>query len=74
MDMTFDNILALGSSFTAAGFSNLSNPTGTLIIDNPYSTDNIRRVTIIVGRTSPQGRFLSKTLVTLVTRGGINRQ
>lgn len=73
-DMAFDNILELGASFTAAGFSELNSPTGTLIIDNPYRTDDMRRVTIVVNWTSLQGRSLSKSLVTLVTREGINRQ
>jgi prepilin-type N-terminal cleavage/methylation domain-containing protein len=73
-DMDFDNILALGSSFTAAGFSSLNNPIGTLTVDNPYGTADMRRVTVTVTWTSPEGRTLSRSLVTLVTRDGINRQ
>lgn len=72
--MDFDDILTLGSSFTTAGFSNLSNPTGTLCVDNPFGTDDMRRVSITVSWTSPQGRSLSKSLVSLVVRDGINRQ
>ena len=73
-DMSFNNILALGSSFTAAGFSSLNTPTGTVIVDDPYSDSNIRRVTVTVDWISSRGRNLSRNLVTLVTREGINRQ
>jgi prepilin-type N-terminal cleavage/methylation domain-containing protein len=73
-DMSFSNILTLNSSFIAAGFSNLKNPTGILTVDNPYSTDDMRRITVTVNWISSQGRNFSKSLVTLVTKEGINRQ
>ena len=47
-DTAFDDIRALDSSFTTSGFGNLINPTGTLTVDDPYSTDNIKRVTVTV--------------------------
>jgi len=73
-DMAFDDILMLSSSFTATGFSSLKDPIGTLTVDNPYGIDDMRRITITVAWTSSKGRTFSRSLVTLVTREGINRQ
>lgn len=72
-DMSFDSILALVSprTFTVTG---LKNPSGSMVIDNPYSTDDMRRVSVTVAWTSMYGKSLSKSLVTLVTRKGINRK
>ena len=73
-DLPFDNILTSSSSFTTSDFSSLINPVGTLTIDNPYGTDDMRRITVGVSSTLPNGRVLNTSLVTLVTRAGINQQ
>ena len=72
----FDTITAMGSSFTftAAGFSNLNSPVGTGAVTNPDGTPDMHRVTVMVGWTSSEGRARTKSLVTQVTRNGINRQ
>lgn len=75
-NMSFANILALGSTFTftTAEFSSLINPTGTVAIDNPNNNNDTRRLTVTVAWTSQRGNSLSKTLATLITRNGIDRQ
>lgn len=72
--MAFDDILNLGSSFTASGFTYLRNPVGTLAVENFYGVNNIRKVSISVEWDSLTGRRLKKSLVTMVSRNGINRQ
>ncbi len=72
--MPFDTILSLGSSFNASGFAYLKNPTGTLTLDNIYSSDDIRRVSVTVSWLSLTGRTLQIRLTTLVTRNGIDKQ
>lgn len=71
---SFDTIKNLGSSFTASGFNYLKNPVGTVTVDNIYGNDNIRRVSVTVSWASRSGATLSKSLVTLVTRDGIDKQ
>ncbi len=79
-DMTFDDILALGTSFTfpsstfpAPGFTHLTNPVGAVTVSS-HGDSNIQKVTVTVSWTSPQGRSSSKSLVTLITREGIKKQ
>jgi len=73
---SYANILAMGASFsfTPSSFSSLESPTGTVTIDNIYSTDNIRRLSVRVTWTGYKGRSMSTTLVTLITNSGIDRQ
>jgi len=71
-DMDFDAILALGTSFTGAGFDKLTNPNGAVNIDNPYGTADMRRVTVTVSWDTTLGLNVNKTMSTLVTRKGIN--
>jgi prepilin-type N-terminal cleavage/methylation domain-containing protein len=73
-DMSFDDAIALDSSFTTTSFSELFNPVGALTIDDPFDNDDIRRVTVTVTWNTAQGKELSTTLGTLITRGGINRE
>ena len=76
--MPFDNILNLGSSFVASGFIYLNNPSGTISIDSAYSpvsgAADIRRISVTVSWNSIKGTILQRTLTTLVTRSGINKQ
>ena len=72
--MPFDTILGLSSYFNASGFAYLKNPVGTLTLDNIYSSDDIRRVSVTVSWLSLTGRTLQIRLATLVTRNGIDRQ
>ena len=72
--MPFDAILVLPSNFIANGFNELDEPTGTIILDNIYGSNDIRRITVSVSWNSPRGRILNRTLVTFMTRKGINRQ
>lgn len=70
----FNDILNLGSSFTATGFTYLKNPVGTIAIDNIYGDSNIRRVSVTVIWNSLYGGTLSKSIATLITRNGIDKQ
>jgi type II secretory pathway pseudopilin PulG len=75
--MDYTTLLGIGTTFTPDGFSQLNanaNPTGSLTLDNPFSDDDIRRVTLTVNWTTQRGRSLNKSLVTLVTNSGINKQ
>jgi len=76
--MPFDNILNLDSSFVASGFIYLNNPSGTISIDSAYSpvsgAADIRRISVTVSWNSIKGTVLQRTLTTLVTRSGINKQ
>ena len=72
--MSFDSILALGSSFTSSGFDYLNNPSGALVIDSIYGSSNIKRISVTVSWDSITGGSLNRKLVTIVTRGGINKQ
>lgn len=72
--MTFDDILALGPTFTSNGFVYLKDPVGTLTVDNIYGDNNIRRVTVTVSWSHMSGTTRQRTLATLVTRSGIDKQ
>ncbi len=78
--MRFNDILNLGSpsSFIASGFIYLNNPSGTITIDNTYSpisgAADIRRISVTVKWSSINGKLLQKTMATLMTNGGINKQ
>ncbi len=70
----FDTILGLGTSFTSSGFSYLKNPVGTLTIDNPYGSNDIRKISVMVTWDSLGGQTMHRELVTMVTHHGINKQ
>ena len=72
--MAFDNIINLNSSFSASGFIYLNEPTGTVTVDNIYGDDNSRRVSVTVSWHSFAGTTANKTLATIMTRNGINKQ
>ncbi|MCK4244217.1 MAG: hypothetical protein KAX20_01180 [Candidatus Omnitrophica bacterium] len=73
-DMAFNNIV--GGTFTTPGFAHLANPVGTVTVDDTYiaGEDDIKKVTVTVSWTSAQGRSSTKSLVTLITREGIDKQ
>ena len=70
--MNYDAVLTLGTTFTTAELSQLNNATGTLILDDPFFNSNIRRVTVTVNWTSPEGRTLTKNLSALISRIGVS--
>jgi len=73
-NMSFGQILALGPAFVGPGFGRLTNPVGAVTVDDPFGVNDMRRVTVTVSWTSSQGVVLSRSLATLVTRDGINKQ
>jgi Tfp pilus assembly protein PilV len=72
--MDFTSLLSQGPSFTASAFNELKNATGTLTVENIFSSNDIRRVTVLVSWSGLNGQPVSKSLSTLVTRSGINKQ
>ncbi len=72
--LSYSSITNLSSSFSATGFSLLDNAAGTVTVDNPFNANDIRRVTLMVSWTSPQGRSMSKSLAAYFTNNGINQQ
>ena len=72
-DMSFDQIQALGSTFSTPAMTSLNGATGQLAVDPSVGPD-LSRITVTVNWSSRQGRPLSRRLVTLVSRSGINKQ
>jgi prepilin-type N-terminal cleavage/methylation domain-containing protein len=74
-NMPYDNILALGSSFTNERLSDLFNGQGVLAIEAvPGDTSgNIKKITASV-RWKFKGQQMRKDIVTYVTREGINKK
>jgi len=78
--MPFNNILNLGPHFTfdktnIVSLQYLNNPRGNVYLDKIYNNDNnMRRVSITVTWDSLSGKTLSKSLVTLITNNGIDKQ
>jgi prepilin-type N-terminal cleavage/methylation domain-containing protein len=78
--MPFDTIISAGTTFPTPSAFNSSlaynNPTRTVLVDN-YLNDpsvNMRRVSVTINWTSMTGRALQTSLVTLITRNGIDKQ
>lgn len=78
--MSFDNILAINAAWAMnaankpSAFTYLKNPQGTITVDNIFGQDNIRRVSVTVTWESLAGGTKSRSLATLMTRNGINKQ
>ena len=72
--MAYSSITNLSSTFTPSGASQLRNAGGAVVVDDPFSDTNIRRVTLTVSWTSPQGKSLTKSLAAYFTNSGINQQ
>ena len=76
-DKEFNTILSEGNqAFNSLGFSFLRNPAGNRYImnDPSYNSVDIRRVTATVTWDARDGRSMTKSVSTLITRSGINRQ
>lgn len=76
-DKDFNTILSEGNqTFNSTGFSALKNATGNRYVMNDpnYNSIDIRKVTTTVAWDAMDGRNMTKSISTLVTRSGINRQ
>ncbi len=73
-NMPYTAITGLSSTFTSPGFSYLNSAAGAVSVDNIYGASDIRRVSVTVTWNSIRGRAMSRSMATLVTRNGINRQ
>lgn len=73
-DMPFDTVVSSASGFSSNGFNEINNATGLITIEDPFSDNNIKRVTLSVSWQTPQGRNITRSLTTLISRDGINRQ
>ena len=77
-DMRLSEILAV-NSFVGLGFEDLDDALGDVTVDNQVLADDgvtveMARVTVSVSWTSSLNRALTKSMSTLVTKGGINRK
>jgi len=71
-NLTFDEILALGSSFTNESLILLENSSGVRTIEDSVGGD-IKKLTVSVFWTY-RGQPLRKDIVTYITREGINKK
>jgi len=71
--MSYSSLIA-PATFTATGFSELNNATGTLTLEDTFGNSNIRKVTLTANWTSIDRRSMSKSIVAYVTNNGINKQ
>lgn len=72
--MDYATITALGSTFTTGGFTLLNNVMGIQVIEDAFSDDDIRKVTLTVSWTSSQGRDMNKSLSTYIANSGIDKK
>jgi len=73
-DLKFSDIQSLSNTFSPSGMVFLRNAAGT-ITKSPYNgQSNMLKVTFILDWTSFNGHAMQKTLVTLMTDHGINKQ
>ncbi len=72
--MAYSSITGLSSSFSGTGFNQLHSASGIATVDDPFGDTNIRRVTLTVSWTSPQGKSMTKSLGAYFTNTGVNRQ
>jgi len=75
--MPFDTITASGKVFpNPSGFQYLKNPSLSVRIDNFFSdmTNSIRRVSVVVSWVSMKGTTMQRSLVTVMTKNGVNKQ
>ncbi len=71
-NLTFDEILALGPSFTNDSLTLLENSSGVRTIEDSVGAD-IKKLTISVFWTY-RGQSMRKDIVTYITREGINKK
>jgi len=76
--LPFDTVLGIDAAWVAAnppaGFVYLKNPVCTVTTDDIYGNGNIRRLSVVVRWRSTTGPVLQTTVVTLMSRNGINKQ
>ena len=73
-DLKFSDIQSLPNTFSPSGMVFLRNASGTITRENYNGQSNMLKVTIILDWTAFNGRSMQKTLVTLMTDHGINKQ
>jgi type II secretory pathway pseudopilin PulG len=73
-ELKFSDIQSLGSGFTATGMSLLNNAQGTITRSQYGGQNNILKITFRLDWTAFDGRPASKSVVTLMTDHGINKQ
>jgi prepilin-type N-terminal cleavage/methylation domain-containing protein len=71
-NLTFDEIIALGASFTNDSLTLLENSSGVRTIEDSVGVD-IKKLTISVFWTY-RGQNMRKDIVTYITREGINKK
>ena len=71
-NMSFNDVLTLGSSFTNESLSLLEDSSGAVNIEDSLG-DDIKKLTVSV-LWSYQGKQMRKDVVTYITRKGINRK
>ncbi len=71
-NLTFDEIIALGPSFTNDSLTLLENSSGVRTIEDSVG-DDIKKLTISVFWTY-RGQNMRKDIVTYITREGINKK
>lgn len=71
-NLTFDEIVALGASFTNDSLTLLENSSGVRTIEDSVG-DDIKKLTISVFWTY-RGQNMRKDIVTYITREGINKK
>ncbi len=73
-DTAYASITTLPSTFLATGFDELKNPVGTQVIDDPFTDNDIKRITLTVTWNTQNGRAMTKSMAAYITNSGINRQ
>ncbi len=70
----FDTVVAMGSTsnFSNTQVAHLVGGTGTLAIGGSSIGQDIKKITMTVGWTSQDGRALSESLTSYITRKGLN--
>lgn len=70
--MSFDDIVVLGTTFTNDKLAGLYNGQGSRAVESSVG-DDIKKLTVSVAWTY-RGQELSKDVVTLITRMGVNKK
>jgi len=72
--LKFTDIQSLGSSFRTTGMSSLDNASGAVSKSQYGGRNNILKVTFKIGWDSFDGSHASRSVVTLITDHGIDKQ
>ena len=71
-NMSFDDILSLGSSFSSESLTSMQNSSGIIAVEDSIGSD-IKKLTVSVLWTY-RGQQMRKDIVTYLTRDGINKK